>query len=51
VCGSMTTAWRVSWAKPPVTRLSSATSPCTSLTRRGRGSSTCRPTRSTTGTT
>jgi hypothetical protein len=49
VCGSMTTAWRVSSAKPPATRLSSATSPCTSPTRRGRGSSTCRPARSTTG--
>jgi hypothetical protein len=48
---STTTVWRVSWAGPPVTSLSSVTSPCTSPTRRGRGSSTCRPARSTTGTT
>jgi hypothetical protein len=32
-CGSTTTAWRASWAEPPVTRSSSATSPCTSPTR------------------
>jgi hypothetical protein len=48
--GSTTTAWRVSRVGPPPTRLSSVTSPCTSLTRRGRGSSTYLPARSTTGT-
>jgi hypothetical protein len=47
--GSTTTAWRVSWAGPLPMRLSSVTSPCISPTRRGRGSSTCRPARSTTG--
>jgi hypothetical protein len=51
VCGLTTTAWRVSWVGPPATRSSSATSPCTSPTRHGCGSSTCRPVRSTTGTT
>jgi hypothetical protein len=51
VCGSMTTALRASWAEPPATRSSSATSPCTSPTRSGRGSSTYLPARSTTGTT
>jgi hypothetical protein len=35
---------------PPPTRLSSVTSPCTSPTQRGHGSSTCRPARSTTRT-
>jgi hypothetical protein len=48
-CGSMTTAWRASWAGPPATRSSSATSPYTSPTQRGHGSSTCLPARSTTG--
>jgi hypothetical protein len=51
VYGSTTTVWRASWAEPLVTRSSSATSPCTSPTRRGRGLSTCRPARSTIGTT
>jgi hypothetical protein len=41
--------WHASWAGPPPTRLSFVTSPCTSPTRRGRGSSTYRPARSTTG--
>jgi hypothetical protein len=40
-CGSTTTAWCASWAEPPVMRSSSATSPYTSLTRPGRGSSIC----------
>jgi hypothetical protein len=48
--GSLTTAWRASWAEPPPMRSSSVTSHCTSPSRRGRGSSTCRPARSTTGT-
>jgi hypothetical protein len=47
--GSTTTAWRASWAEPPLMRSSSVTSPCTSPTRRGRGLSTCRPARSTLG--
>jgi hypothetical protein len=51
VCGSTTTTWCASWAEPPTTRSSSATCRCTSPTGRGRGSSTCRPTRFTTGTT
>jgi hypothetical protein len=51
VCDSTTIAWRANWAGPPPTRSSSATCRCTSQTRRGRGSSTCRPARSTTGTT
>jgi hypothetical protein len=48
--GSTTTAWRASWAEPPPTRSSSVTCPCASPTRRGRGSSTCRPARFITGT-
>jgi hypothetical protein len=48
--GSMTTAWRASWAEPPPTRSSSVTYPCTSPIRRGRGSSTCRPAKFITGT-
>jgi hypothetical protein len=51
VYGSTTIAWHASCAEPPQTRSSSATCRYTSLTRRGRGSSTCRPVRSTTGTT
>jgi hypothetical protein len=51
VYGSTTIAWRASWAEPPPTRSSSATYRYTSPTRRGRGSSTCRPVRFTTGTT
>jgi hypothetical protein len=51
VCGSVTIAWHARWAEPPPTRSSSATCRCTSQTRRGRGSSTCWPVRSTTGTT
>jgi hypothetical protein len=48
---STTIAWHASWVGPPLTRSSSATCRYTSPTRRGRGSSTCRPVRSTTGTT
>jgi hypothetical protein len=48
VYGSTTTAWRASWAEPLPMRSSSITYPCTSPTRRGRDSSTCRPARSTT---
>jgi hypothetical protein len=50
VCGSTTIIWRASWAEPPPTRPSSATCRCTSRIWCGRGSSTCRPVRSTTGT-
>jgi hypothetical protein len=51
VYGLTTIAWHASWAEPPPTRSSSSTYHYTSLTRRGRGSSTCRPVRFTTGTT
>jgi hypothetical protein len=51
VCGLTTIVWHASWAEPPPTRSSSTTCRCTSQTRRGRGSSTCHPVRSTTGTT
>jgi hypothetical protein len=40
---------RASWAEPPPTRSSFVTYRCTSLTRRGRGLSICRPARYTTG--
>jgi hypothetical protein len=49
VYGSTSTAWHVSWAEPPPTRISSATCRCTSPTRREHGSSTCRPARFITG--
>jgi hypothetical protein len=51
MCGSTTTAWRASWAAPPPTWSSSTTCRCTSRTRPGRGSNTCHPARSITGTT
>jgi hypothetical protein len=49
VYGSTTIAWRASWVEAPLTRSSSATCRYTSPTRRGRGSSTCRPVRFTIG--
>jgi hypothetical protein len=49
VYGSTTTAWHASWAEPPPTRSSYATCRSNSPTQRGRGSSTCRLVRSTTG--
>jgi hypothetical protein len=48
--GSTITTWHASWAGPPAMRSSSATCPCTLAIQPGRGSSTCPPARSTTGT-
>jgi hypothetical protein len=49
VYGSTTIAWHASWAEPPPMRSSSATCRYTSPIRCERGSSICRPARSTTG--